>query len=116
MAAHIEVMYKVGIRNGDTLTGSLQVGITYYFNTIAYLEGNRLGEDSRTHFGALRIHEDSDAVGNRTYIGYQLFETFTACMSRIHTYYVQTCVEQLFYKINIATLIGNRCNDFCLFQ
>jgi hypothetical protein len=57
-----------------------------------------------------------DAVGNRTHIGYQLLETFAACMSRIPTYYVQTCVEQLFYKINIATLIGNRCNDFCLFQ
>ena len=116
MTAHIEVVYKVGIRNGDTFAGSLPVGIAYHFYTIACLEGNRLVKDSRTHFGTLRIHEDSDAVGNRTHIGYQLLETFAACMSRIHTYYVQTCVEQLFYKINIATLIGNRCNDFCLFQ
>ena len=115
MAADIQVVYKIRVGNGDTFAGGLQVGIAYYLYTVAYLEGNRLGEDSRTHFGTFRIHEDGDAVGNRTYIGYQLLEAFAARMSRIHTYYVQTCVEQLFYKINIAALIGNRRNDFCLF-
>ena len=45
----------------------------------------------------------------------QFLKTFATCMGRIHTYYVQTCVEQLFYKINIATLVRNRCNGLCLF-
>ena len=36
MTAHIEVVYKVGRRNGDTFAGRLPVGIAYHFYTIAY--------------------------------------------------------------------------------
>ena len=113
--ADIQIVHKVGIRNGNALASGLLIGIAYHLYAIAYLKRNRRGKNRRTHLRPFRIHKDSNAVGNRTHIRYQFLKTFATCMGRIHTYYVQTCVEQLFYKINIATLVRNRCNDLCLF-
>ena len=114
--ANGNIVHKVRVGNGNTLTGSFQIWITYDFHSVTDFVSDRIGTDGSTHLRAFSIHQDSYTVGHRTHIIYQHLRTFAAEMCRVHTHHIHTGFKQAFYKINIATLIRNGCNDFCLFQ
>ena len=116
MAVHIQVFDEMGIGYRDTFTGSLLLRVAYHLHAVARLERNGLSQNRRADLRSFRIHQDSDAVGNRTHIVNQLLGTFTAKMCSIHTYNIHTCIEQLLYKINITALVRNRCDNLRLLQ
>ena len=107
IAIHLEIMHKTGIRYSNTFTGRFLCRIAYNLHFVTNLIRNRLAarNSSSTHFGPFCVHQYGNTVGNLTYIGYQFFNTFTRCVSRIHTDHIHTGLEKISYKLYLATLI-----------
>ena len=117
VVAHLYILDKVGIGHADAFACGGLFGTSRYLYLVTGLERNGFGsQGSRTYFGTLCIHQYGNPIGDRAYIGYQLFETLAPGMGCIHADDIHARFEQFSDKVNLTTLVGNRCNNLCLLQ
>ena len=74
----LQILHKIRIGNRNTFTTSFLFRIARHFHQIANMKRNRflVYQSCRAYFRPLGIHENRNAIGNRTHIRNQFLKTF----------------------------------------
>ena len=116
-AVHRKVFGKIDIRHIDCVVRGKGIGISCHTHDVAgsKRDASVVFDKGGSHFGAFRIHENSDRIGNGPHVIYDTIEAFGIEVGRVHSHHIHTVFVKRAHEIYFATFIRNRGNNLGLF-